>query len=83
MRYAGVTNLDAERCFYRGAITITPGDDGAVNLVTEPNINPAAAHDFGSRAAASAFAENLSELFGLFPRHERTWFVVELPEPRP
>lgn len=83
MRYAVATNFDDERCFYRGAITITPTDGGGLNFVTDLNADPRAAHLFTSRAAASIFATNLTDLCSALGRGwARTWFVVELPEPR-
>jgi hypothetical protein len=83
MRHAVATNLDDERCFYRGAITITPTDGGGLNFATDLNANPEAAHLFPNRTAASLFASNLTDLCSAIGSgYTRTWFVVELPEPR-
>lgn len=85
MRYAVASHFDEGAGiarYARGAITITATPGGGLNI--EPNLVERAedAFTFGNRAAASIFAGNLTDLCGALPGCERTWFVVELPEPR-
>ena len=82
MRYAVATELDDERCFYRGPFTIAATEGGGLNVVTDLHANSAFAYTFASRTAAAIFATNLIDLCAaLGPGWVRTWFVVELPEP--
>jgi hypothetical protein len=83
MRYAVATNLNDECCFYCGPFIIGATDGGGLHIATDLNADPRAAHQFAHRAAASIFATNLTDLCSaLGSGYARTWFVVDLWEPR-
>lgn len=83
MRYAVATQFDDKRHFYRGPIAIAATEGGGLHVVPDLHTDSKFAHTFKSRAAAAIFATNLTDLFSaLGAGWARTWFVVELPEPR-
>lgn len=83
MRYAVAShfeNATKSRRFFQGAITITATNGGGLNFMAELVEEAERAQRFDSRAAASIFAGNLTDLCAALPGYKRTWFVIELPE---
>jgi hypothetical protein len=83
MRYAVATNLEDERVFYRGPFMVAANAGGGLDVYTDLHADPQFAYTFENRAAAAICTSNLGEFCaGFGPGAVRTWFVVELPEPR-